>query len=165
MECLFYEIQDKVEHCLNQYFVFKNFNTKLGKTPELLLTVHFTFWRNLRRSRGKPGTLFLVSKCKTTPSNFLNQYLFYIFCKNRGKADQYLPILDTSFCVITAIHPPPDPQTVYRAGRVEGMLRLDIPPVNLGYDQVLAGGGGIDPGDATAIAGGEAFVVADARHR
>ncbi|CAM9781135.1 unnamed protein product, partial [Laminaria digitata] len=46
-------------------------------------------------------------------------------------------------------------QTVYRAGRVEGMLRLDIPPVNLGYDQILAGGAGIDPGEGTAIAGGE----------
>ncbi|CAM9661293.1 unnamed protein product, partial [Sphacelaria rigidula] len=24
-------------------------------------------------------------------------------------------------------------QTVYQAGRVEGVLRLDVPPVNLGY--------------------------------
>lgn len=35
-------------------------------------------------------------------------------------------------------------QTVYRAGRVEGVLRLDVPPVNLGYDQIHAGGAGID---------------------
>eukprot|EP00903_Cladosiphon_okamuranus_P014903 g13800.t1 len=41
-------------------------------------------------------------------------------------------------------------QTVYRAGRVEGVLRLDVPAVNLGYDQIHAGGVGIDPGDATS---------------
>lgn len=45
-------------------------------------------------------------------------------------------------------------QTVYQAGRVEGVLRLDVPMVNLGYDQIHAGGAGIDPGDVASIVQG-----------
>ncbi|CAM9591141.1 unnamed protein product, partial [Pylaiella littoralis] len=41
-------------------------------------------------------------------------------------------------------------QTVYQAGRVEGVLRLDV-PVNLGYDQIHAGGAGIDPVDVASV--------------
>lgn len=47
-------------------------------------------------------------------------------------------------------------QTVYQAGRVEGLLRLDVPTVNLGYDQIHAGGAGIDQGEGTSIAQGQA---------
>ncbi|CAM9133752.1 unnamed protein product [Ectocarpus sp. 12 AP-2014] len=42
-------------------------------------------------------------------------------------------------------------QTVYQAGRVEGMLRLCVPTVNLGYDQIHAGGAGIDPVEGASI--------------
>ncbi|CAM9149740.1 unnamed protein product, partial [Hapterophycus canaliculatus] len=42
-------------------------------------------------------------------------------------------------------------QTVYQAGRVEGLLRLDVPAVNLGYDQIHAGGAGIDEGEVASI--------------
>lgn len=58
-------------------------------------------------------------------------------------------------------------QTVYRAGRVEGMLRLHVPPVNLGYDQVHAGGAGVDAGNVESTVGGEDGVRANhdcARH-
>lgn len=43
---------------------------------------------------------------------------------------------------------------MYKAGRVEGVLRLDVPAVNLGYDQIHAGGAGIDPGDVASVAQG-----------
>ncbi|CAM9501087.1 unnamed protein product [Ectocarpus fasciculatus] len=42
-------------------------------------------------------------------------------------------------------------QTVYQAGRVEGMLRLCVPTVNLGYDQIHAGGAGIDPVEGASV--------------
>lgn len=35
----------------------------------------------------------------------------------------------------------PSLQTVYRAGRVEGSLRLDVPLINLGYDQIHGNAG------------------------
>ena len=46
-------------------------------------------------------------------------------------------------------------QTVYRAGRVEGVLRLNVPPVNLGYDRIHAGEGAKETGDAVSIGEGE----------
>lgn len=45
-------------------------------------------------------------------------------------------------------------QTVYQAGRVEGVFRLEVPVVNLGYDQIHAGGAGIDPGDVASTVQG-----------
>lgn len=48
-------------------------------------------------------------------------------------------------------------QTVYRAGRVEGVLRLDVPTVNLGYDQIQSGGAGIDPTEEGSVTEGEAL--------
>lgn len=60
------------------------------------------------------------------------------------------------------IHPAPAfvlRQTVYQAGRVEGVLPLDVPVVNLGYDQIHAGGAGIDPGDVASIAQGRSGEV------
>lgn len=54
-------------------------------------------------------------------------------------------------------------QTVYQAGRVEGVLRLDVPAVNLGYDQIHAGGAGIDPGNvASSLQGPEKIGFAGA---
>ncbi len=50
-------------------------------------------------------------------------------------------------------------QTVYQAGRVEGVLRLDVPAVNLGYDQIHAGGAGIDPGDVASVAQGRSRML------
>lgn len=47
-------------------------------------------------------------------------------------------------------------QTVYQAGRVEGVLRLEVPPVNLGYEQVHAGAAVGDSGEVASTAGGEA---------
>lgn len=48
-----------------------------------------------------------------------------------------------------------DAQTVYQAGRMEGVLRLDVPPVNLGYDEVIAGAPGTDMGKLDPAAAGE----------
>lgn len=39
-------------------------------------------------------------------------------------------------------------QTVYQAGRVEGVLRLSVPPVNLGYDEAYMGGSKPGMGEA-----------------
>lgn len=37
---------------------------------------------------------------------------------------------------------------------MEGVLRLDV-PVNLGYDQIHAGGAGIDPVDVASVVQGQ----------
>lgn len=44
-------------------------------------------------------------------------------------------------------------QTVYQAGRVEGVLRLSVPPVNLGYDEAYMGGSkpGIGEAESTLM--------------
>lgn len=38
---------------------------------------------------------------------------------------------------------------------MEGVLRLDVPAVNLGYDRIHAGGAGINPGDVASIVQGQ----------
>lgn len=49
-----------------------------------------------------------------------------------------------------------DEQTVYQAGRVEGVLRMDVPPVRLGYDEACIGASGVDMGeDMLSTAGDE----------
>lgn len=50
-------------------------------------------------------------------------------------------------------------QTVYHAGRVEGVLRLAVPSVNLGYDQVHAGSAGNDPVDMASNQRGEVCML------
>lgn len=54
-------------------------------------------------------------------------------------------------------------QTVYQAGRVEGMLRLCVPTVNLGYDQIHAGGAGIDPVEGPSIMQGQTITAVKMR--